>query len=105
MTLALWVHPEAAAELLEAAQWYETERATLGDDFHAEIRATEQHVLDWPEASPVFPDWDEIPVLRSASVRVFPYRVLYYRTSNSVVIVAYAHYRRRPHYWQHRLTD
>lgn len=31
------------------------------------------HVLDWPEAARVFPGWDELPVVRSAGLRVFPY--------------------------------
>ena len=51
----------------------------------------------------MFPGWDEEPVVRSKRVRVFPYRVLYYLTDTSVVIVAYAHTRRKPRYWQHRL--
>lgn len=42
-------------------------------------------------------------MVRSASVKVFPYRVIYYLTDTSVVIVAYAHNRRKPDYWQHRL--
>lgn len=60
-------------------------------------------MLDWPEAARVFPGWNELPVVRSASVRVFPYRVLYYLTDTEVVIVAYAHNRRKPKYWEHRL--
>ncbi len=103
MTLKRRIHPEAALELAEAAEWYEAERADLGGDFLSEVGVTERRVLDWPEAAPVFPGWDELPVVRSASVRVFPYRVVYYLTEASMVIVAYAHHRRRPKYWQHRL--
>ena len=103
MTLTRRIHPEAALELLEAAQWYEVARADLGDDFLSEVGSTERHVLDWPEAARVFPGWDELPVVRSAGVRVFPYRVLYYLTDAEVVIVAYAHNRRKPRYWEHRL--
>jgi hypothetical protein len=103
VTLTRRVHPEAASELSEAAEWYETERTGLGGDFLSEVRAAEQRALDWPEAAPVFPGWDELPVVRSAKVRVFPYRVISYLTDTSVVIVAYAHNRRRPKYWQHRL--
>ncbi|SJM60896.1 hypothetical protein [Gulosibacter sp. 10] len=40
---------------------------------------------------------------RSRSVRVFPYRVLYYFTDTGVMIVAYAHHRHGPGYWRHRL--
>lgn len=34
---------------------------------------------------------------------VFPYRIVYYVTDTSIVILAYAHQRRQPDYWQHRL--
>jgi hypothetical protein len=103
VTLVKLEHPEARAELREAAIWYDDQRSYLGDDFYDAVDATIQHVLNWPRASLVFPGWDELPVVRSASVKVFPYRVIYYLTDTSVVIVAYAHNRRKPDYWQHRL--
>ncbi|MFD2841744.1 type II toxin-antitoxin system RelE/ParE family toxin [Populibacterium corticicola] len=103
MTLVKREHPEARAELREAAFWYDDQQLYLGDDFYDAIDATIQRVLDWPDAAPVFPGWDELPVVRSASVSVFPYRVIYYLTDTSMVILAYAHHRRKPGYWQHRL--
>jgi len=36
----------------------------------------------------VFPGWEELPVVRRASVRVFPYRVLYYRTTAAAPLLA-----------------
>lgn len=103
MTLTRRIHPEAASELLEAAKWYQTQQHNLGDDFMTEIENAVLGVLDRPRAAPVFPGWDEEPVVRSKRVLVFPYRVLYYVTDSSVVIVAYAHGRREPRYWEHRL--
>ncbi|MBX3103776.1 MAG: type II toxin-antitoxin system RelE/ParE family toxin [Microbacteriaceae bacterium] len=103
MSLVKLEHPEARAELRATAIWYDDQRPYLGEDFYDAIDATIQHVLDWPLSSPVFPDWDELPVIRSASVSVFPCRVIYYLTETSVVIVAYAHNRRKPGYWQNRL--
>nr|WP_281177584.1 hypothetical protein [Kribbia dieselivorans] len=41
--------------------------------------------------------------MRSMAVGVFPYRLLYYLTESDFVILAYAHERRKPGYWQHRL--
>ena len=61
MTLTRHLHPEAASELLEAAAWYEAERAGLGGDFLAEVGVTERRGLDWPEAAPAFPRWDDLP--------------------------------------------
>ena len=98
MTLTRHIHPEAASELLEAAERYQAERAGLGGDLLSEVEVTERRVLDWPEAAPVFPGWDELPVARSASVRMFPYRVVYYLIGRQVVILAYAHDRRTPRY-------
>lgn len=103
MTLSLSIHPEAESELLEAAQWYEQERPYLGDAFISEVRSAERRVLDWPESAPVLPDWEGSPPVRSANVRVFPYRVIYRVAGNIVEILAYAHARRRPNHWQQRL--
>lgn len=103
MRLTRSIHPEAASELREAARWYEVEQQDLGDNFMAEIEDAVRNVLDWPRAAPVFPGWNEEPVVYSKHVRVFPYRVLYYLTETSVVIVAYAHNRRKPRYWEHRV--
>lgn len=44
-----------------------------------------------------------VRTVRSARVGVFPYRIVYYVTDTSIVILAYAHQRRQPDYWQHRL--
>lgn len=103
MTLIKREHPGARAELREAAFWYDDQQLYLGGDFYDAIDVTIQRVLDHPQAAPVFPGWDELPVVRSASVSVFPYHVIYYLTDTSVVILAYAHNRRKPGYWQHRL--
>lgn len=45
----------------------------------------------------------EAPEVHRRSVSEFPHRVLYYLRGGEVVIVAYAHERRRPGYWMHRL--
>ena len=103
MTLTRRIHPEAASELLEAAKWYQAEQHGLGDDFMAEIEETVLEMLGWPHAAPAFPGWVGEPIVRTKRVRVFPYRVVYYMTDTSIVIVAYAHTRRKPGYWEHRL--
>jgi hypothetical protein len=41
----------------------------------------------------------------TARVEVFPFRVVYLVRGNDLVILAYAHARRRPGYWQHRNDD
>lgn len=56
-----------------------------------------------PGAWPAVPDWDREPRLRRKSVGGFPYGVIYFVTDDEVVIVAYAHDKRRPGYWTSRL--
>ena len=103
MTLSKREHPAASDELREVANWYDAEELGLGDDLVDAIDETLRYLLDWPLAAPVLPGWEGAPPVRSRRVRVFPYRVLYYVTDTSIVVLAYAHQRRRPEYWQHRL--
>lgn len=56
-----------------------------------------------PEAWPPIRDWDRQPVVRRKGVIGFPYGVLYFSTDSEIVIVAYAHEKRRPGYWKRRL--
>jgi mRNA-degrading endonuclease RelE of RelBE toxin-antitoxin system len=42
--------------------------------------------------------------LRAKRIEGFPYRVVYLVQADMVVIVAYAHEKRRPGYWRTRLT-
>lgn len=98
-------HPDAREELRNAANWYDDEQPGLGHDFYDAIDDALQHMLDWPFSAPVFPGWQDAPQVRSMRVRVFPYRVLYYVTDTSIVILAYAHHRRKPGHWQHRLDS
>lgn len=48
-------------------------------------------------------DWNREPVVRRKGVAGFPYGIIYYLTDSEIVIVAYAHEKRRPGYWRHRL--
>lgn len=105
MSLSKREHPEARDELRDAANWYESEPPGLGEDFYDAIDETLRHIVDWPHSAPVFPGWTDTPVVRSMPVQLFPYRVLYYVTDTSAVILAYAHYRRAPGYWQDRLDQ
>ncbi len=45
------------------------------------------------------------PPVRTRSVAGFRYDIKYVVLDREVVVVAYAHERRRPGYWAHRLSD
>lgn len=97
-------HPEAREELRQAAYWYEDQKPGLGEDFYGAIDKAITRIDHWPRSAPVFPSWVGLPEVRSMSVDIFPYRVLYYATDASFTVLAYAHQRRAPDYWRHRLA-
>lgn len=99
-------HPRADHELVEAARWYEGEKAGLGDDFLDAANEAVEAILAWPLSAPAFPGWCREPVVRSKRIKRFPYRVLYFVSEDHVLtVVAYAHNRRKPGYWMPRLVN
>ena len=90
-------HPEAEAELVAAAQFYELHSRGLGLDFIAEVRRATRAVATYPRIGQRFSK-----NLRRALVRRFPYGLLYELHADALVIVAVAHLRRRPGHWRHR---
>lgn len=97
-------HPAAGAELLAAAEYYESLVPGLGYEFMVSIaeavRSIEDHPTSWP---PVVggPLGAEV---RSRSARTFPYRVVYVHHRPGVTVLAYAHDRQRPAYWRARAS-
>jgi len=96
-------HPEAREELRDAAFWYDDRESGLGEDFTDAIDEAIARISDWPRSAPVFPGWADTPTVHTMAVTMFPYRVLYYLADTRFVILAYAHNRRKPRYWEHRL--
>ncbi|MDR1442192.1 MAG: type II toxin-antitoxin system RelE/ParE family toxin [Bifidobacteriaceae bacterium] len=96
-------HPEAAAELDEAVRWYESQEPGIGLALVARAERARQDIADWPQAGPAF-DGDRRDEIRSRAVRGYPYRIVYAIEADEIVILAYAHERRRPGYWLARLS-
>lgn len=44
--------------------------------------------------------WNREPIVRREGVSGFPYGVVYVVRAEEIVILAYAHDRRRPGYWE-----
>lgn len=78
-------------------------RVGLGTDFLGAIDGAIEQIVAWPNSAPVLPGWTRRPPVRKLPVNVFPHRVVHFVTERGIVIVAYAHERREPHYWQRRL--
>ena len=92
-------HADAALEVAHTAEWYETQRAGLGDDFLAELDA----VLALLEAE----DCVMSPVAEDARARRvfmprFPHSVITIELGDDRFVLAVAHARRRPGYWLNR---
>jgi len=95
----------AAEEAVEAATWYERQRAGLGADFERAVNAA----LDLLE--------DDIvplaPIAVGAGVRGpkrltlkrFPFDIVVIESGDELIVVAFAHHARRPGYWRARVRD
>ena len=90
---------EALAEAEAAARWYAERSPTAALAFSEELDAAESAIVRLPEAWPPF----ELGTRRYL-LRRFPFSVIYRVEPHRVLIVAVAHFRRRPGYWQARTS-
>jgi plasmid stabilization system protein ParE len=93
----LTVRPEAELDALEAASWYEGERADLGTEFLHELRTTFSRIEEGPQRFPVV-----FREVRRAILHRFPFGVFFIIESDSAIVLAIMHLRRHPSAWQKR---
>jgi len=91
--------PPAEEEMVAAAQHYESQSAGLGKDFLAEVRRTVEAITANPKAAPIVRT-----IIRRRLLRRFPFGILYIIEETSIIILAVMHLRRRPGYWQDRIS-
>lgn len=103
MTRPTRFEDEASDELVDAATWYETQRSGLSDTFLGAVEASLVRVGEWPEAAPLVGGLSDLETVRSAPVRRYPYRIIYVVHDEEIRVLAVAHNRREPRYWQGRL--
>ncbi len=97
MTLIAF-HPDADAEITDAAQYYEVHKSGLGSDFLKEVERGIDQLASNPEA------FQRIGRrVRSKPLWRFPYSLIYAVYSDRIRIVACANQKRRPFYWRKRL--
>lgn len=94
------IHEEAELELWQAVSFYESKVAGLGLDFESQIRRILADIQNSPELHP-----KKKHGTRCHLTRRFPYAVYYIEIPDAIWIVAFAHTRRRPHYWLGRTHD
>jgi len=93
-------HPDADAEVTEAAQYYEARMSGLGSDLLGEVERALDRISTNPEASQRIGRR-----VRRKSLWRFPYNLIYAVYPDRIRILACAHQKRRPFYWRKRLKD
>jgi toxin ParE1/3/4 len=98
--MRLIYHPEAEAELVEAAEFYEARSPELAERFLREFDAAVAEV----QASPGL--WAVVEGdLRCHTIRRFPFSIYYRVLEDELRILVVNHHSRHPDYWRHRLAD
>ena len=102
MSLPVRLLDLAKQEAHAAARWYERRQTGLGRRFlhvlHETMLSIEQCATGYPHLETVP---DDVPI-RRAVAKKFPYLVIYELRSEEVLVLAVAHAKRRPNYWQRR---
>jgi plasmid stabilization system protein ParE len=104
MTLPQREHPEAVAELDASVRWYQEQEPGIGLKLIDRAQQARKDLALRPDAAPPFTTAADGTVIRSKAVHGYPYRIVYTVEPDSILILAYAHERREPGYWLHRLT-
>jgi len=91
-------HPTASEEIVETTAYYEGEVPGLGDRFIAEVERIVEVLCDQPNIGQSVGE-----ELRRIILARFPYSLFYSIESERIWVIAVAHHRRRPGYWQERI--
>lgn len=89
----------ALEETLEIEGYLEARRTGLGNAFRAELNATVDALLEFPESAPVVSSEG----IRRRLLTRFPYAVVYLLTDDLLLILAVTHTSRAPSSWNDRL--
>lgn len=97
MTFSVRIHPDAEAEINEAAAFLEMESAGLGKVFLDDVEHALMVMVSHPKSAPLIR-----ARLRRKTLRRFPYSIIYSVVGAEIRILAVSHQRRRPFYWYSR---
>ncbi|VAW76393.1 hypothetical protein MNBD_GAMMA12-2618 [hydrothermal vent metagenome] len=98
MDYELLVRPEARADLLDAFQWYQSQRLGLGFDFKLCV----DEVLSALQRTPLIYK-KVLKDVRRSVIKRFPFGVFYIVKDSNVIILAVVHARRNPAEWKGRI--
>lgn len=88
----------AQEEFNETKEFYEIEQSGLGTRFENEIKKSLLRIKQFPLAWPV-----ECYEIRKYLVHKFPYKIFYSIQDQTITVLAFAHFHRKPAYWIERI--
>src|SRR5690349_12739202 len=97
MTVQVRLRPEAERDLVDAAGWYEQQRAGLGQQFLEETQAVLWSIAEMELAYHLVHR-----TARRALMRRFPFGIFYRIERDQVVVVGILHASRDPNSWKGR---
>lgn len=89
-------HPEARVEYFASIAYYNDASVGLGAAFVEEIEHSIDLILAYPSA------WPSKGRVRRFMLRRFPFGIIYAQLDQGILILAVAHAKRSPGYWQSR---
>ena len=89
--------PAAQAEARDARRWYASRSKEAADRFLAELDRVIAMIAESPTRWPEYRHGT-----RRIRLRRFPYSAIYRVQAEHVLVVAIAHHRQKPGYWQRR---
>jgi len=93
-------HEDARLELLEQAAYYEAAQPAVGQRFLIEV----EHAVQLAARVPLLGAPFKFGTRRVFTKR-FPFAVVYLVREDEMVILAIAHFRKKPFYWRGRKTE
>jgi hypothetical protein len=91
-------HPDAQAEMLSSAAYYEAHAPGKGIEFLEDVDLTIKLILRIPET------WQKVAHgMRKLHLSKFPFCIIYGINEDGIDIVSISHCKRRPNSWHERL--
>ena len=87
----------ALSDLDEALGYYGNISPFFAQALMDEIKTAKRLITEYPRA------WKPMSGgMRGFPLHRYPYTIIYQADDNEILIVAYAHFKRRPNYWRNR---
>jgi plasmid stabilization system protein ParE len=90
--------PEARREFDQGYDWYEEQRAGLGEAFADQVQVVFDRIAKMPQLHQKV-----LKEVRRAVVRRFPYCIFYREEPDRIRVISVFHARRNPKEWQRRV--